>query len=324
MDNVIPVIRRGSFHVGGERVKIEHVPAEDYPYNGKFIFHNDPNGTHWAKQMYVQYTILDQPKAPYPVLMWHGGGLTGVTWETTPDGREGWDTLFLRQGYDVYISDAVERGRSGWAKFPEVNSTPPVFHTFEGRWLNLKMGVTYPVPYADNRFPTAYYDQLMMQGVPRWINSDEWTMEAYVQYLEKMEQIVDGVVLLAHSQGAIFAMQAARRFPDLVKALVLVEPVGIPDGEADFAAIRHIPQLFLWGDFMDGEYEPVHSWVESFRAGQGVWRAYMDRFRTDYTWLSLPEQGIRGNSHMLMMDNNSADIAGMISDWLAAKGLGPG
>ena len=35
-----------------------------------------------ALQMYVQYTELAEPVCPYPILMWHGGGLTGVTWET--------------------------------------------------------------------------------------------------------------------------------------------------------------------------------------------------------------------------------------------------
>jgi len=34
---------------------------------------------------------------------------TGVTWETTPDGREGWLNYFLRKGWAVYNSDAVER-----------------------------------------------------------------------------------------------------------------------------------------------------------------------------------------------------------------------
>lgn len=125
-NDIIPVKKRGSFHVGGERTVIQGAPVEDLPYFGTFTFHSDPNGTHWTKQMYVQYTELAGPKAPYPLLMWHGGGLTGVTWETTPDGREGWDTLFLRMGFDVYVSDAVERGRASWAKFPDVNPTPPI------------------------------------------------------------------------------------------------------------------------------------------------------------------------------------------------------
>lgn len=79
MDDIIKVKHRGSFHVGGEKVKLENAPVEDFPYQGKFTFHSDPNGTHWAKQMYVQYTELAEPVCPYPILMWHGGGLPGVT-----------------------------------------------------------------------------------------------------------------------------------------------------------------------------------------------------------------------------------------------------
>ena len=202
MDDVIQIKRRGSFYTGGEKIELKNVPVEDYPYQGKFTFHSDPNGSHWVKQMYVQYSLLEKPKCPYPLLMWHGGGLTGVTWETTPDGREGWDTLFLRHGYHVYVSDAVERGRASWAKFPEVNPTPPIFHSYESRWLNLKMGETYPIPYENNRFPVEYYDQLMMESVPRWMTSDDWTLAAYDTYIQRMMKDYDGVILMAHSQGS--------------------------------------------------------------------------------------------------------------------------
>jgi len=61
--------------------------------------------------------------------MWHGGGLTGVTYETTPDGREGWLNYFLRKGWSVYNSDAVERGRAGWAQYPDIFKSEPVFLT---------------------------------------------------------------------------------------------------------------------------------------------------------------------------------------------------
>ena len=65
MDDIIKVKHRGSFHVGGEKVKLENAPVEDFPYQGKFTFHSDPNGTHWAKQMYVQYTELAEPVSKY-------------------------------------------------------------------------------------------------------------------------------------------------------------------------------------------------------------------------------------------------------------------
>lgn len=314
MDEIIRIKSRGSFHVGGEKIKLENVPVEDFPYMGKFTFHSDPNGTHWVKQMYVQYTELAEPVCPYPVLMWHGGGLTGVTYETTPDGREGWDTLFLRHGYNVYVSDAVERGRSGWAKFPEINPTPPIFHTYEARWLNLKMGETYPIPYEGNRFPTDCYDQLMMQSVPRWLSSDDWALAAYGKYIERMRQKAEGVILLAHSQGGPYAQQIARENPDFVKALICVEPAGFPDTQGDLSAFAAIPQLYVFGDFMDREV--VHTWVSSVRDLSPAWRQALDQIGADYTWMSLPDMGIKGNSHMLMMDNNNDEIAALICDWI--------
>ena len=37
--------------------------------------------------------------------------------------------------------------------------------------------------------------------------------------------------------------------------------------------------------------------------------------------VDLPTLGIRGNSHMMMMDRNNAEIAAFIHDWLARQGL---
>ena len=38
---------------------------------------------------YVEYQIPVNARK-YPLVMWHGGGQFSKTWETTPDGREGW------------------------------------------------------------------------------------------------------------------------------------------------------------------------------------------------------------------------------------------
>jgi hypothetical protein len=60
--------------------------------------------------------------------------MTGVNWETTPDGRPGWQMYFLRAGFDTYVSDAVERGRASWAPFPQVYPDPPFFRTAKEAW----------------------------------------------------------------------------------------------------------------------------------------------------------------------------------------------
>jgi hypothetical protein len=70
----------------------------------------DRNGKYLVEAMYVQYLLPVDRRGVVPLLMWHGGGLTGVTYETKPDGGEGWLTWFLKKGWDVYNSDAVERG----------------------------------------------------------------------------------------------------------------------------------------------------------------------------------------------------------------------
>jgi hypothetical protein len=80
----------GSFHIGGQALKLEGLPVKELAYTaGGPPTKMDPNGDFHTGQMYVQYIKLANPKAKYPLLLWHGGGLTGVTWETKPDGTPG-------------------------------------------------------------------------------------------------------------------------------------------------------------------------------------------------------------------------------------------
>jgi hypothetical protein len=107
----------GSFHIGGRQVTLSGLPPKEIVFTaGAPPLKVDPNGDFEVEQMYVQYVKLFGPyaRAKYPLLMWHGGGLAGVTWETKPDGRPGWQQFFLRSGHDTYVSVAVERGRASW------------------------------------------------------------------------------------------------------------------------------------------------------------------------------------------------------------------
>src|SRR5512133_540377 len=111
----------GSFHVGGRDVVISGKPVREVLFTpGGVPAKVDPNGVYPVEQMYVQYFIPQNMRGAVPLMLWHGGGLTGVTYETTPDGRDGWLNYFLKKNWAVYNSDAVERGRSGWAMYPDV------------------------------------------------------------------------------------------------------------------------------------------------------------------------------------------------------------
>ena len=200
----------------------------------------DPNGDFHTGQMYVQYVKLTNPKARYPLLLWHGGGLTGVTWETKPDGQPGWQMYFLNAGHDVYVSDAVERGRASWSRYPEVYSGEPVFRTKKEAWEAFRIGpdssyATDPVErkvHPGQRFPIAAFDVFAMQSVPRWVTNDAKTQAAYNALVAK----VCPCVIVVHSQGGNFGFNAALAAPDKVKALIAVEPSGAPPETANLAA----------------------------------------------------------------------------------------
>ena len=173
----------------------------------------DPNGDFEVEQMYVQYVKLAQPKAKYPLLLWHGGGLTGVTWETKPDGKPGWQMFFLRAGHDVYVSDAVERGRASWARYPEIFTSEPLFRTKKQAWEDFRIGPvgsyklnpTERVALPGQLFPTEAFDQFFKQGVPRWSTTDAQIQAAYNQLVQK----VCPCVIVVHSQGGNFGFNAA-------------------------------------------------------------------------------------------------------------------
>ncbi|MDB5534561.1 MAG: esterase, partial [Hyphomicrobiales bacterium] len=68
----------GSFHVGGRIVELSGLPVQDIVrIPGGPTSKLDPNGRYQVEQMYAQYFLVQNPKGKYPLLMWHGGGLTG-------------------------------------------------------------------------------------------------------------------------------------------------------------------------------------------------------------------------------------------------------
>ena len=61
----------------------------------------DGPGRLMVNQMYVEYLIPKVAKLKTPIVLVHGSNHTGMTWRTTPDGREGWGTYFARRGHPV-------------------------------------------------------------------------------------------------------------------------------------------------------------------------------------------------------------------------------
>jgi pimeloyl-ACP methyl ester carboxylesterase len=119
-------------------------------------------------------------------------------------------------------------------------------------------------------------------------------------------------VLIGHSHGGYAAEVAAAR-PELVRACVLIEP----HGELAPPPAGTGPQLLVRGDFLDEDHlDPVYrglvaAW-EGYRAA-----AISAGVRVDV--LDLVAGGITGNTHMLMCDDNSHQVAALVARWLAAS-----
>src|SRR5580692_5552351 len=98
----LTIARQGSFFIGGREVKsdtLSTLPAYA------------ASGTITVDQMYVRYQVPVGTPA-IPITLIHGCCLTGKTWETTPDGRMGWDEYFVRHKHPTYVIDQVWSGRS--------------------------------------------------------------------------------------------------------------------------------------------------------------------------------------------------------------------
>ena len=309
----------GSFHVGGRTATLSGMPTREVVFTpGSPALKVDPNGEFEVEQMYVQFVKLAHPKAKVPILFWHGGGLTGVTWETKPDGKPGWQQWFLNAGYDVYVSDAVERGRASWARYPEIFKSEPMFRTKKEAWELFRIGPSYEiggqrVTFDGEQFPTEAFDQFMKQGVPRWVTNDGPSQTAYDALVQK----VCPCIVVVHSQGGNFGFTAALNAPDKIKALVAVEPSGAPDlTKVDVTKLKNVPHLIVWGDFHD-----KNAFWQRLVVVPNRYRDALVAAGVKADVFALPAMGIKGNTHMMMMDRNSDDIASLISDWLGKQGL---
>lgn len=321
--------RRGSMIVGGESVA--QTPTQ------LSFFADDADqapGHVTINQMYVEYMVPVADNG-VPIVMVHGATLSGMSYDTTPDGRMGWFEYFVRQGHPVYVPDQVSRARSGFdiASYNEVRageqpvSALPNYWRFTGElaWTQFRFGPTPGTAFPDEQFPVEAADAFSAQAIPD-LNYGLSNPEANVMATNQLAAQVNGAVLLGHSQSGMLPVRAMLADPTNVKALIVIEP-GNPNSagftDEQLAILATVPMLVVYGDHLDAETGTPVSWQAAYSDGQ----ALVDRVNAaggDAEMLHPPALGIRGNSHMIMMDKNNLDIADLILDWMERKVLSGG
>lgn len=280
----------------------------------------------------VLYQIPASEKG-LPMVFLHGYGQSRMGWMTTPDGRDGWSDMFLRMGHSIFLIDQPRRGEAGQTSVAGTISTVPADQTW---YTQFRIGT-----YRDNQFTynknsqfpqgEKELDQFFRQMTPDTamdsVHGDQSIDNAVVAKavaaaIDKVyEKTGKNSVLVTHSQGGRPGW-GVPRYTDHVAAIVAVEPGAAPATDSEdyqMLLAKKIPVVFYYGDYIGENLEGIPAAAMWARM-----KATADTFTADYnaaggssTIVSLPDEGIYGNDHMLFQDMNNDVIAEHVESWLA-------
>ncbi len=321
---------QGSFAVGGTVVTTPGTYDPLKQGTEGQTFHGD--------HAYVFYQIPVSARR-LPLVLWHGYGQFSKTWETTPDGREGYQNIFLRRRFGVYLIDQPRRGRAGRSTVPmTITPTPDEqlwFGVFRlGIWPAFFPGVQF------SREPEAL-NQYFRQMVP---NTGPFDMEVTSAAVAALFDKIGPGILVTHSQSggpgwrtaiksrnvrAIAAYEPGSNFifpdgevpPPMQSSAGPLEAVGVPLSE--FTQLTRIPIVIYYGDNIP-ETPTANPGQDQWRVRLAMARQWADavnRREGDVTLVHLPALGIRGNTHFPFSDLNNLQIADLLSAYLKQKGL---
>jgi pimeloyl-ACP methyl ester carboxylesterase len=296
---------QGSFYVGGEKKTVQ---------GGEFT----------VNQMYVQYQIPMKGDQHVPVVMVHGCCLSSKTWETTPDGRMGWSEYFVRKDRAVYLADQVSRARSGFdtTAFGDVRQgkTPPaqmpniLNASHQVAWTVFRFGPKFGEAFPDGQFPIQAVDELYKQMIPD-LNSTLPNPNPTWKQMAALGVQLKGAVLMGHSESGFFPEEAALIDPRGIRGIISIEQPCRMLSATEIASLAKIPTLVMFGDHLGDVTGGPANWAQSL-AGCQTFVEQLKKAGGDATMMHLPTMGIKGNSHMLMQDRNSDQIADLILTWL--------
>ena len=312
----LTIKEQGSFFVGGENKSVSQPAAGLLPAQ---------TGEITVNQMYVQYQIPLRGERHVPVVFVHGCCLSSKTWETTPDGRIGWSEYFVRKGRPVYLADQVSRARSGFdpSAYTQVRAgtlanqqMPSILEaTHQFAWTVFRFGPKFGEGYPDEQFPLQAVAELYKQMIPD-LNATlpqnpnpTWTQMAALGVK------LHGAVLVGHSESGFFPEQAALLDPSGIRGIISIEmPCQTNLTTAQLTTLARIPTVVMFGDHL-GDVTRPFSWMDALN-GCRTFIEQLKKAGGDAEVMYLPELGIKGNSHMLMQDRNSNQLADLLIAWI--------
>ena len=319
--NPIRLEAQGSFAVGGT------------------VLTDSLGHTYHGDHAYTFYQIPVHARK-YPLVFAHGIGQFSKTWETTPDGREGFQNIFLRRSFTTYMVDQPRRGNAG--RSTETVTLAPVFD--EELWFNrFRLGV-WPDYFEGVQFKQdkETLNQYFRQMTPTigTIDLDVYS-DAYAALFDR----IGPAIFVTHSQGGPVGWRTLLKTKN-IKAIVSYEPGGeipFPEGLVPeegmvltlskntegievplsvFMEYTKVPIIIYYGDnLLETDERPeLYEWTRRLHLMR-QWAKMLNERGGDVTVVHLPEAGLHGNTHFPFSDLNNVEVADLLLKWLHEKKL---
>lgn len=333
MSHPVTLEDQGSFYAGGKVVTARGTYKDDEPTNfdGETL-HGDAAYVFWQKPAKAKKNAM---------VFLHGYGQSGKTWETTPDGRDGFQNIFLEKGYSTYVVDEPRRGRAGNSTVPANLKAQPQdqlwYDNFRiGQWPNVYDNAAVPRDQASQ-------EQFFYQMTP---DTGAFDQDVVANAMTAVMEKAGSGVLVTHSAGGGPGWLTAAH-SDHVKGVIALEPgtFPFPKGEVpaveettspfpargmevsdeDFQKLLKIPMVVYFGDNIKTGSTPDSHWgLDNWRVRLNLaneWAEIMKEHGGDVQVIVLPDIGIKGNTHFLMADLNNQDVADEMVRWMHEKKL---
>lgn len=273
---------------------------------------------------YVEYQIPAHARS-LPLFMWHSS--SAKVWQNRWDGGEGFQSIFLRRGYPVYLWDGPRVGRANWGCAPYAYK--PAVGQDQQNFVAWRLGAKYPEWFPGVQFPTAdpeAWNQATRARYDEFDTAENAKLEAHAA-AAAIDRIGPSV-LVTNSAGGLRALLTTLE-TDNVKAIVAYENPGfvfpadftgakpadrygpIMVSPEAFKRLTRIPIQLVFGDNLDKST----TWSEHAREA----RKFVDLVNArggKAEILLLPSVGLHGNTHIPFADLNNAAVADQLADFL--------
>lgn len=331
-DGALVIKEQGAFASGGT---VTDPVSGEYDPTQSFMDTTRAGNTAHVDHASVFYQIPENDDG-HPIVYLHGYGQSRLGWMTTPDGRDGWSEIFLREGHAAFLVDQPRRGEAGNTASmtsdgldASDNGSGKDYLPGDQAWYtHFRIGRVAPERYDGSQFPAGdeAQNQFFRMFTPNTGSFDEpLVADAMGDVLQDVkDRTGNKSIYLTHSQGGLVGWDTDM---ENVAAIVAIEPGSTPEKGSDQynkMLAAKVPVVIYFGDYIKNGPSDLMS--------TGFWQnteQQAEQFAKDYTAdggdatvISLPDIGITGNSHFMFEEMNNKEIADNIEHWLTQHDLG--